>query len=203
MWEAEIFATENTKVRGREVNLMARYLISDLHLGHENIIEYCDRPFADTEEMNQTLIENWNQTVDEDDIVFFLGDLGRFADEAALKEWLAKLTGRIVFIEGNHDHPMKYVDGLNTHQYYILEQGEWQLCCTHRPENAPRFWNGWIIHGHHHNNHPDEYPFINPVEQRVNVSVELLDYRPLNLDTLIGLLEEERHYESRTDAEKR
>ncbi len=173
---------------------MARYVISDLHLDHENIIEYCDRPFTDVDEMNRTLIENWNGVVDEDDIVFYLGDLGRFADNQELNEWLTKLTGRIVFIEGNHDHPSRYVDGLNTHQYYILEQGEWEFCCTHRPENAPRFWEGWVIHGHHHNTHPDKYPFVEPVAQRINISAELLDYYPLNLDTLIELLGQERRY---------
>ncbi len=179
---------------------MMRYIISDIHLGHENVIEHCDRPFADVNEMNQTLIANWNQIVGEDDIVFFLGDLGCFADEKELNEWLTKLTGRIVFIEGNHDHPSKYINGLNTHQYYILKQGEWEFCCTHRPENAPRFWDGWVIHGHHHNTHLEEYPFIDPIEQRINVSIELLDYYPLNLDTLIEMIKQERRYKTLAEA---
>jgi len=54
---------------------MAQYLISDLHLDHENIIEYCSRPFEDVEEMNEVLVKNWNVTVDPDDEVIFGGDL--------------------------------------------------------------------------------------------------------------------------------
>ena len=169
---------------------MVRYLISDLHLGHENIIEYCDRPFDSVEEMDNTLIENWNDVVDDEhDVVFFLGDLGAFAREEELRELLGRLNGRIVFVEGNHDHPSRYVDGINTHQYYILERGDRQFCCTHRPENAPRFWEGWIVHGHHHDNDTDEYPFLDPERRRVNVSVELIGYEPLPEEELINYVE--------------
>ncbi|WP_254807897.1 hypothetical protein [Natronosalvus amylolyticus] len=168
---------------------MARYLVSDLHLDHANIIEHCDRPFDSVTEMNRALIDNWNTTVSADDIVFFLGDLGHFADEAALRAWFDELNGRIVFIEGNHDSPSRYVDGVHTHQYYFLTQGDREFCCTHRPENAPRFWDGWVIHGHHHNTHPEAYPLVNPATNCVNVSVELLDYKPVLVDTVVELIE--------------
>ena len=36
------------------------YYISDLHIGHENILRFDNRPFADVTEMNNKLIENWN-----------------------------------------------------------------------------------------------------------------------------------------------
>ena len=168
---------------------MTRYFTSDLHLGHENIIEYCDRPFDSVEEMNRTLIDNWNDAIGPDDVVVFLGDLGRFAGEDDLRRWLCELHGRIVFIEGNHDSPSRYVDGVHTHQYSILERGDREFCCTHRPENAPRFWDGWIIHGHHHNNHPVEYPLVNPEERRVNVSTELTGYRPIPEEDLVSLID--------------
>lgn len=168
---------------------MSRYFTSDLHLGHENIIEYCDRPFDSVAEMNRTLVDNWNDLIDPDDVVVFLGDLGHFADDDELRRWLRKLHGRVIFIEGNHDHPNRYVDGVHTHQYYILKRGNRRFYCTHRPENAPRFWDGWIIHGHHHNNHPDEYPLVNPKEQRVNVSIELTGYEPILEHELIALID--------------
>jgi calcineurin-like phosphoesterase family protein len=176
---------------------MARYILSDLHLGHENIIDYCDRPFDSVQEMDKILIDNWNRTVDANDIVFFLGDLGHFANEAQLRDWLDKLNGRIVFIEGNHDHPDEYVDSLNTHQYYILSQGGLELCCTHRPANAPSFWDGWIIHGHHHNNHMDDYPLVNPEKKSMNVSAELLNYEPLTVTDLVTYVEQGKRIASR------
>ena len=167
---------------------MTRYVISDLHLGHANIIEHCDRPFDDVEEINDTLIENWNTVVDGDqDIVIFLGDLGCFAEEEELRTWLDELNGRIIFIEGNHDSPRRYVDGLNTHQYYMLSHGEWQFCCTHDPATIPQSWDGWVLHGHHHDD--DAYPFIDPVAKRANLSAEVTNYRPLSLPDFIDYLE--------------
>jgi hypothetical protein len=76
---------------------MTRYLISDLHLDHANIIDYCDRPFTDVEEMNETLVENWNETVDDDDEVVFVGDLALTRGEDQLCEWIDRLSGRLVF----------------------------------------------------------------------------------------------------------
>ena len=45
------------------------YYISDLHIGHENILRFDNRPFADVNEMNNMLIENWNARVRSDDTV--------------------------------------------------------------------------------------------------------------------------------------
>ncbi len=39
------------------------FFTADTHFGHKNIIEYCQRPFIDVEEMNEAHIDNWNRTV--------------------------------------------------------------------------------------------------------------------------------------------
>ena len=55
---------------------MKKWFITDTHFSHANIIRYASRPYANVEEMDENLINNWNQCVDIDDQVFFLGDFG-------------------------------------------------------------------------------------------------------------------------------
>ena len=83
-----------------------RFVISDLHLGHTNIIRYCRRPFSSVIEMDAVLLDNWNFTVRPDDEVFYLGDLryGRGAPPAT--HFLERLHGKVTSIIGNHDDPL-------------------------------------------------------------------------------------------------
>ena len=78
------------------------YFTADTHFNHANIIKFCDRPFNDVEQMNETLINNWNGIVSKDDTVFHLGDfcLGGAAEWTKL---LDRLNGKIYLILGNHD----------------------------------------------------------------------------------------------------
>lgn len=55
---------------------MNKWFIADTHFSHFNIIRYTGRPFSNVEEMDQTLIRNWNSLVEDEDLVFFLGDFG-------------------------------------------------------------------------------------------------------------------------------
>ena len=60
------------------------WFTSDLHLGHRNVIRFCNRPFADEKGMGKSLIENWNNTVGDNDIVFALGDTFWFNDSHSI-----------------------------------------------------------------------------------------------------------------------
>ncbi len=81
---------------------MTTWFTADLHFGHANIIRYCDRPFSDAQQMNEAMIDNWNERVGPNDTVFVVGDfaLGTIADTLPLA---AALAGHKVLIAGNHD----------------------------------------------------------------------------------------------------
>lgn len=73
-----------------------KYYIGDLHIGDESILIYEHRPFKNLIEMKETIINNWNNTVKEEDEVYLLGDIGDI-------EILNHLNGRIIIVLGNHD----------------------------------------------------------------------------------------------------
>ena len=78
------------------------FFTSDTHFFHEGIIKFCKRPYATVEEMNETLIRNWNETVPENGTVFHLGDFAF----GGWREWMSdynRLNGKIYLILGNHD----------------------------------------------------------------------------------------------------
>lgn len=51
-----------------------KFYISDTHFGHEAIIGSCERPFSSVKEMDEFMIDAWNSTVSDDDIIYHLGD---------------------------------------------------------------------------------------------------------------------------------
>lgn len=51
------------------------YYTGDLHFGHFNAIKYDCRPWPDVETMAEGLIERWNARVQDDDLVYVLGDV--------------------------------------------------------------------------------------------------------------------------------
>jgi len=79
-----------------------RFIISDTHFYHEKMIKYEARPFASVEEMNKTMINNWNKVVSKRDIVYHLGDFS-FSNFEMIKKIFDQLKGRIILIAGNHD----------------------------------------------------------------------------------------------------
>ena len=50
------------------------WFTADFHLGHQNIIRYCNRPFHSTGEMDEAILANLNSLVRQDDVLYFLGD---------------------------------------------------------------------------------------------------------------------------------
>jgi calcineurin-like phosphoesterase family protein len=81
---------------------MKRWLTSDTHAHHANIITYCKRPFANSHEMNAAMIDGWNSVVAPDDIVYHLGDVA-LGGTRLISSFIDRLNGSIVLCCGNHD----------------------------------------------------------------------------------------------------
>jgi len=155
---------------------------SDLHFSHKNIINYCDRPFKDVDEMNAKLIENHNITVGKNDLTIWVGDVA-FTNDKIANEFLGKLHGDRILIVGNHDIDrkgrLKKLDFSEIHLLYTIDDPMSPLVFTHYPMwNTPYPWIN--IHGHVHNTSHEKENSL----QHINVSVEVLDYTPIHLNTL-------------------
>ena len=81
---------------------MFDFVTSDQHFGHKKINLYAERPFGSVEEMNDTLIAEWNAVVKPDDTVLCEGDLALGVLEDSLK-LTERLNGHRFLIPGNHD----------------------------------------------------------------------------------------------------
>lgn len=163
------------------------FVIADLHLGHANIIRYCSRPFlfSDSAEMDHVLIKNWNYTVSQKNRVYYLGDFRYGPDAEPAVQYRKRLRGDIVFIRGNHDDSGT---GTVTHAKTVFDGTRFFL--VHDPADAPPGFDGWVIHGHHHNNDLRNYPFMNFACRRVNVSAEVVGYTPVGLHEIVRRIRE-------------
>lgn len=81
---------------------MSTFLTADTHFSHATVLRGCDRPFADTDEMDDALIANWNIAVHPRDTVWHLGDFG-FCDSNRMAKIFYALNGAKKLVLGNHD----------------------------------------------------------------------------------------------------
>lgn len=85
---------------------------SDLHIGHANSIKFDNRPFRDLDHMHTVLANNYNSTMSDGDICYFVGDIG-YTKNDVLKNWIKRLNPNTtkILILGNHDQGSdKYYD---------------------------------------------------------------------------------------------
>lgn len=164
---------------------MKRWIISDTHFGHTNIIKYCNRPYKNVEEMDEDIIQKWNKFVQPDDIVYHLGDFS-LSKKDSLSKLVSKLNGKIVLIRGNHDRE-NYKAYINAGFYAVY--------------NLPVILDDFIILSHHPKFIEKNSPYINIYghvhdstsnetisETGACVCVERWNYEPIDLDILIQVI---------------
>jgi calcineurin-like phosphoesterase family protein len=172
------------------VDKINTWLISDTHFDHENIIKYCNRPFITVTEMNNKLLNNWNNTINDDDNVFFLGDMAFGRNSKSARWWLTQLKGNKIFIKGSHDKGIRSTSIIDkktvvVDNYFLTKINDLSILLIHNPINVPAWHYGWVIHGHVHNNEP----FLNFDTKRINVSAEVLNYKPININILESIIQ--------------
>lgn len=185
------------------------WFTSDQHFGHENIIRYCNRPFATVEEMDNRMIIYWNAVISPGDRVFHLGD---FTLNADAQQYFRYLNGHITVIPGDHDwrwmrQHYEQRDELHSKDdlvelgmpLYTLETSlpfydrEVAITlCHYAMRSWPRsHYNSWHLHGHHHagGHYTDtgERRFPGKV---LNVCADWHNFYPVSLDEVVDYMKE-------------
>lgn len=198
-----------------------KFYISDLHFYHKNIIKYDERPFSSVEEMNETLMKNWNNAVSLKDEVCILGDFV-WGKSSKWEEILSQLNGQKELILGNHDWPMfrqSDVDFWKLRKYFstimdydVIEDNGRYVVMSHYP--MLYYWrdydpNVFMLSGHLHktNEHCSLIENVKQIRQNhINTSdnrgqiipveccQDYMNYTPQSLDYLIQCLDNGRIY---------
>lgn len=183
------------------------YIVSDTHFSHKNIIEYCNRPYENTEIMNKNIVEKWNSIVAPKDVVFHLGDVG-FGLVEQLKPLIESLNGHKILLRGNHDMKRginswtnigfdivyknkeislsKFLEDIKTiyTEDVSLDLKEFNdIIFSHCPRQVED--NILNIHGHIHNVPLDTYLY--KPENHFCASIEMIDYKPIPLSKILEL----------------
>jgi calcineurin-like phosphoesterase family protein len=141
--------------------------------------------------MNDVIINNWNSTVGDNGTVYFLGDWTFGRGHKPASYWKRQLKGNIISIRGSHDQGES---GIQFQDFEELHIDGYDFLLIHNPNPNDRHqtreqkqklenWRGWVIHGHVHN----KAPFINGAKKRINVSAEVINYKPVSLKYLLSL----------------
>ncbi len=167
---------------------MAHFFTSDLHFGHANVIRYAGRPFASVEEMNDALVDRWNEVVTAQDEVYVVGDFALCRREDAVRH-ARRLNGQKFLVQGNHDKGMHreleqcfgWVKDLYTVKVPDADapDGVQRIVLCHY---AMRVWDmshygAWQLYGHSHGSLPDD-----PFARSIDVGVDCWDYRPVSYE---------------------
>lgn len=167
---------------------MKTFIISDTHFNHKNVIEYCNRPFKNIEEMDNELINNWNNTVGKDDVIICLGDFC-FGEKENIKKYAQKLNGHKILVRGNHDRRRDlYIEaGFQGCEGEIIinpdvYKNKKTIILSHKPR--PILPDNTVnIHGHIHEKTLDIDKY--DINKYFNVSVENIDFKPIEITEII------------------
>lgn len=172
---------------------MTTWITSDAHFGHRKILQYCSRPFLGVEQMDWTIIKNWNEVVKPEDTTWVLGDFSFYSIEQTFNI-LNHLNGSIKFLLGDHDRWMEKI--LNQHEQYhyctdkfeymgymhVMKIKKVSITMCHYPlhEWKGSRHGGIDLHGHSHGNTPHK-------ENRYDVGVDVNKFYPVKLDKYLSV----------------
>lgn len=164
-----------------------KWFIGCTHFLHNNILKFFRddeqkvklRDFPSCREMDEHMIKQWNSVVGVNDYVYHLGDV-TFQYNGLFNEIMSQLKGKKRLIIGNHDkiwnpNLIRWFEKADLWKGFKEEN----FTATHIPQRLSSLRDGaFNVHAHIHANKMDDPHYI-------NVCVEVRDYTPVHLDTIL------------------
>lgn len=187
------------------------WVTADHHLGHENIIKFCERPFVNVLEMDEALIDNWNEVVRPQDMVIHLADF-TLGEGKQAQFYFEQLNGNICILSypWHHDKrwlitdlPLKSKSGFEVLRWppmVVLEVPELgkdghplaiTLCHYPMAEWDRKHYGAWHLHGHSHGNHT----YTAEVDyglSALDIGVDCHNYYPVSLEGIAKIMGKRR-----------
>ena len=165
------------------------WITSDSHFNHNKEFVYKERGFSSVEEMNEAIIERWNECINPNDIVYHLGDV-MMGDLNVGLPLVKSLNGHIKLALGNHDTPQRvaaFSEFFDEIQFgYRIKVGKKVIMLSHYPMLTGNYDESktYSFHGHAHSKNisTPEYDLM------FNVSLDAHDCYPWLLDNIMSYI---------------
>lgn len=161
---------------------MKTWLTTDWHFYHKKLILWESRP----ENFMDLILKNLFDKVKEDDRLICLGDVSWYISKTKLS-MIHAIPGHKILILGNHDKSKSCNWWMNNGFHYCCDSLKLRnILFTHVPVDVLPEGCDVNIHGHLHNPYKNDRRDYQPKSFHRLVSVELSNYQPVLLSTIIG-----------------
>lgn len=171
---------------------MQVFVTSNQQFGRPSAISKFKRPYSTVEEMNDNLVQEWNSTVTENDIVYVLGNFAWDPDTA--EKISQRLNGVIYLLEGEIDLASKEIiqrgimNGklmMSNSDINVYEEAE--FCLSYWPLlNWPKKTKGYYsLVGH-----PSKEYKTDHKKKIINVCCDRWAYKPVAINRLKSFFDE-------------
>lgn len=170
------------------------WITSDTHFNHNKDFIWKPRGFTNINDMNEAIIEKWNATVKDEDIVYHLGDVMMGADLEAGLRLVQKLKGQKYLAFGNHDTDARMKAFAANHFFKEIQMGyrlklkKTTFIATHYPTITANGNDNRVL-GLYGHTHQQTNFFSDEAGIRTymyHVGVDSHDCTPVNLEELVA-----------------